>query len=66
MDVDYKIISVKLGLSESSIRDYVGKLMKKGIPIEKIRLNNKNVRLSISEDLKKIAPLSTILQLRDL
>jgi len=66
IEVNYKILSKKLGLSESSIRDYIGKIMKKGIPVKKIRLNNKNIRLSISDDFKKIATLSTILQLRKL
>ncbi len=63
---DYKILSQRLNLSESSIRDYVGRLIKKGIPVEKNRINNKNIQLSISSNLKKIASLSTILQLRDL
>jgi hypothetical protein len=63
---DYKILSQKLSLSESSARDYVGKLIKKGIPVEKIRINNHLIQLKISEQLKKIAPLSTILSLRDL
>ena len=66
VEVNYRILSEKLGLSESSIRDYVGRLIKKGISLEKTKLNNKNIRLSISEDLKKITTLSTILQLRDL
>jgi len=66
MDVDYKILSEKLDLSESSIRDYIGKLIKKGIPIDKVKLNNKNIKLSISEDLKKIVTLPTILQLREI
>ncbi len=63
---DYKAISTKLNLSESSIRDYVGRLIKKGIPVEKKRINNKTIQLSISQNLKKIASLPTILQLRDL
>ena len=63
---DYKIISQKLSLTESSIRDYVGRLIKKGVPIEKKKINNKTIQLSISPNLKKIATLSTILQLRDL
>jgi predicted transcriptional regulator len=63
---DYKSLSEKLNLSESSIRDYVGKLIQKGIPIEKIKVNNKNIHLRISPNLKKIASLPTILQLRDL
>jgi DNA-binding MarR family transcriptional regulator len=63
---DYKIISEKLSLTQSSIRDYVGRLIKKGIPIEKTRVNNKNIKLSVSSNLKKIASLNTILQLRDI
>lgn len=64
--VEYKTLSLHLNLTESSIRDYVGKLIKKGIPIEKKRINNKVIHLFISENLKKIAPLSSFLQLRDL
>ncbi len=63
---DYNALSNSLNLSESSIRDYVGKLIKKGIPVEKIKINNKNITLSIPDNLKKIASLSTILQLREL
>jgi len=61
---NYKIISQKLHLSESSIRDYIGRLIRKGIPIEKNKINNKNIQLLISKNLKKIATLQTILQLR--
>jgi DNA-binding MarR family transcriptional regulator len=63
---DYKSLSQKLNLTESSIRDYVGRLIKKGIPIEKIKINNKMIQLSISEKLKKIASLPVIFQLREL
>ncbi len=63
---DYKTLSQRLNLTESSIRDYVGRLIKKGIPVEKKKINNKNIKLSISENLKKIVSLSTILQLREL
>lgn len=65
-DISYKMIANNLNLSESSIRDYINKLSKKGIPIIKTRLNNKQIALSISEDLKKVANLSTIMTLRDL
>jgi len=64
--VDYRLISEKMNLSESSIRDYICKLQKKGIPITKEKLNNKRIILHISPDLKKIASLNTILQLRGL
>ncbi len=65
-EVDYKAVSQKLNLTESSIRDYVGKLIKKGIPVEKTKINNKLIQLSISKNLKKIAPLPVILRLREL
>ncbi len=63
---DYKNLSIKLGLTESSIRDYIGRLIKKGIPVEKTKINNKTIHLSVSPNLKKIASLPTILQLRTL
>ena len=63
---DYKGLSERLKLTESSIRDYVQRLIKKGIPVEKKRINNKTILLSVSQNLKKIASLSTILQLREL
>jgi len=64
--VNYRSISQRLNLTESSIRDYVGRLIKKGIPVDKGKMNNKNIQLSISSSLKKIAPLNIILQLRGL
>ncbi|MBU4085950.1 MAG: hypothetical protein KKB21_00045 [Nanoarchaeota archaeon] len=64
--VDYKILADKLKLSESSVRDYTGKIQKKGIPIIKEKLNNKRVILHISPDLKQIASLQTILKLREI
>ena len=63
---DYKSLAQKLNLTESSIRDYVGRLIVKGIPVDKTKLNNKNIQLNIPEALKQTASLSTILQLRDL
>ena len=65
-EVSYRIIADKTGLSESSIRDYVNKLTKKGIPIDKIKQNNKKITLKIPQDLKNIATLDTIIQLRSL
>jgi len=64
--VDYSLISSKLALSESSIRDYVQRIIKKGIPLLKSKENNKKVVLSIDNDFKKIASLSTINALRQL
>jgi len=63
---DYNILAVKLNLTESSIRDYIGRLLKKGIPVEKHKIHNKKILLSVSQSLKRVASLQTILQLRDL
>jgi DNA-binding MarR family transcriptional regulator len=63
---DYKSIAKKINLTESSIRDYIRRLINKGIPIIKNRINNKEIRLSISQNLRRIATLNTILELRDI
>ncbi|MHA1659082.1 MAG: hypothetical protein ACTSUT_08185 [Promethearchaeota archaeon] len=63
---NYKLLSQRLNLTESSIRDYVCRILKKGIPVDKIKINNKNIQFKISSNLKKIATLPTILQLREL
>ena len=65
-EVTHKSIASLLNLSESSIRDYVNRLILKGIPIKKVRVNNKSVLLSVSNELKKIASLSTIIRLREI
>ncbi|MFW6233280.1 MAG: HTH domain-containing protein [Nanoarchaeota archaeon] len=65
-EITYKILAQQLNLSESSIRDYINRLISKGIPILKTRMNNKKIILSVSDDLKQIANLSTIIKLRDL
>ncbi len=63
---DYRTLAKRLNLTESSIRDYIGRLIKKGIPVDKIKVNNKNIQLRISPNLKKIASLHTIIQLREI
>ena len=63
---NYKLLSEKLNLSESSIRDYVRRLLFKKIPLEKQKINNKEIKITISPNLKKIASLNTILELRGL
>ncbi|MCD4771368.1 helix-turn-helix domain-containing protein [archaeon] len=65
-EITYHTLSTQLNLSESSIRDYINKLIKKGVPIEKTRQNNKTIILNISKDLKNITTLSTIQDLRAL
>ena len=65
-EITYKLLSSTLRLSESSIRDYVQRMTTKGISINKEKVNNKKLLLSISPNLKKIASLPTIVQLREL
>ena len=64
--VEYRQIANRLHLSESSIRDYVQKLINKGIPVDKIKLNNKKILLKISSKLKTIASLDALMKLREL
>ena len=64
--ITYRALAEQLQLSESSIRDYINKLIKKGVPIDKIRQNNKIIILKISQNLKNIATLATIQNLREL
>jgi len=66
IDVDYAILSKKTGLSESSIRDYVQKLSKKGVPLEKTKENNKRILLMIPPEFKRMASLETLISLRNL
>ncbi len=63
---NYKSLAERLDLSESSIRDYVRRLLKKNVPLEKKKINNKEIKIIISPNLRKIASLDTILNLRNL
>ena len=63
---DYKSLARRLNLSESSIRDYVRRLITKGIPLNKQKINNKEIHLFVDKNLKKVASLSTILSLREI
>jgi len=64
--VDYSLLAQKLSLSESSIRDYTQKIIKKQAPLQKTKENNKKIYLSILPELKKLASLQTILALREI
>jgi hypothetical protein len=66
LPVDYSLLASKLHLSESSIRDYVHKITKKGIPLTKTKENNKKIILSLPLEFKKLASIQTILALREL
>lgn len=58
--VTYKDLAINTGLTESSIRDYISKLIVKGIPILKERINNKLVLLKIAPELKNLTTLEAL------
>lgn len=64
--VDYALLAQKLSLTEISIRDYIHKILKKEIPLMKSKESNKKIVLSIPQELKRIASLNTIFQLREI
>ena len=61
----YKDIADKTGLSEASVRDYMQRISKKGIPIIKEKLNNKVIILKIPEELRNLATLDNLLRIRN-
>lgn len=65
-EVSYSSLARKLGLTESSIRDYVMRLERKGIPVEKNKVNNKLILLKIRPELKQIATLDSLTKLREI
>ena len=66
IEATYDILAEKLTLSEISIRDYVRKIIRKDVPLNKIKQEKNKVIISIPQELKKIASLNTIIQLREL
>ena len=58
--VTYKDIALKAGISESSVRDYVSRLINKKIPIIKRRINNKSIILEIPRELKHLETLDSL------
>lgn len=63
--VDYSILAKRLNLSESSIRDYVLRIIRKRIPLKKIKENNKKIFLSIPIEIKKIISLSSLFSIQN-
>ena len=64
--VTYNDLAKRTGLTGSSIRDYIARLIKKGIPITKEKQNNKIVLLKIPRELKDIATLDKLTKLKNL
>lgn len=53
-NVSYVDVAKKLNLTEGCIRTYISSLMKKGIPVEKVKLNNKTVVLHVSKEFMEL------------
>lgn len=62
--VTYTDIASQTGLTENAVRDYISRLIHKGIPIIKERINNRQVILKIPQELKKIATLENLTKLK--
>lgn len=65
ISVDYNLLAQRLNITESSIRDHIGRIIKKGIPLEKTKEKNKRIILRISNNFKEIASLDSILKLKE-
>lgn len=61
--VSYAELSRHMSLSEGCIRTYLSQMLKKGAPIQKIRLNNKLTLLSINKEFRSLNLKSRLLTL---
>lgn len=59
-EISYKDLAISTGLTESSIRDYISRLIHKGIPIIKEKVNNKTILLRISPELRNLTTLDIL------
>jgi predicted transcriptional regulator len=57
---DYKTIAIRANLTESSVRDYISRLIHKGIPLKKEKINNKLIKISVPDELKNLATLDNL------
>jgi len=63
--VTYIDIAKHTGLTSSSIRDYIQRIIRKGIPIAKEKLNNKVTMLRVPPELRNLATLDNLMRLRN-
>ena len=63
--VTYGDIASKTGLTSSSIRDYIQRIIRKGIPIAKEKLNNKVIVLKVPQELRNLATLDNLMRIRE-
>jgi len=52
--VSYLDLAISMGLTTSCIRVYVANLLNKGLPVQKIKIKNKEASLSIKEDFRSL------------
>ncbi len=62
-EANYKDLSLRSKLTESSIRDYISRLGHKGIPLIKEKKNNKLVVIKVPKELRDIAALDSLVKL---
>jgi len=65
VQVTYPVVAEKTKLSESSIRDYILRIMGKGIPLEKQKINNKQVIIKVKPELRNLTTLDSLIKLRE-
>ena len=63
--VTYSDIAKRTNLTASSIRDYIQRIIRKGIPITKEKLNNKTTLLKVPIELRSLATLDNLMRLRN-
>ena len=62
--VTYQDLAVRTGLTASSIRDYIQRIVRKGVPILKEKQNNELITLKIPLELRNLATLDSLMRLR--
>jgi len=64
--VTYQNLAVRTGLTSSSIRDYISRIIQKGVPILKEKVNNRLTVLKIPPELRNLATLDNLMRIRGL
>ena len=64
-EVNYKKLAKRASLTQSSIRDYIARLLDKEIPIKKEKINNQQVILRIAPELRNISTLNQLVKIRE-
>ena len=62
--VTYQDLAIQTRLTSSSIRDYVQRIIKKGIPLLKEKINNRLTVLKIPPELRNLATLDNLMRIR--